>query len=80
MYNVNEMKPFYPITEYRDAFDVFDRDGNGKVSSDELGPLMRSLGANPKDEHLQDLINEVDYDGVFVYVKNTREAECTTMF
>ncbi|XP_028409666.1 calmodulin-like [Dendronephthya gigantea] len=51
------------LEEYRDAFDVFDRDGNGKVSSDELGPLMRSLGSNPKDEHLQDLINEVDYDG-----------------
>ncbi|CAB3979138.1 calmodulin 4 [Paramuricea clavata] len=24
---------------------------------------MRSLGSNPPDEHLQDLINEVDYDG-----------------
>ena len=51
------------LEEYRDAFDLFDRDGNGKVSSDELGPLMRSLGANPKDDHLQELINEVDYDG-----------------
>ena len=51
------------LVEYRDAFDLFDRDGNGKCSSDELGPLMRSLGANPKDEHLQELINEVDYDG-----------------
>lgn len=51
------------IEEYKDAFHLFDRDGNGKVSSDELGPLMRSLGSNPKDEHLQDLINEVDYDG-----------------
>ena len=34
------------------------------MSSDELGALMRSLGANPKDEHLQELINEVDYDGI----------------
>lgn len=51
------------LEEYRDAFDLFDRDGNGKVSSDELGPLMRSLGSNPPDDHLQDLINEVDYDG-----------------
>ncbi|CAB3979137.1 Calmodulin [Paramuricea clavata] len=51
------------LEEFRDAFDLFDRDGNGKVSSDELGPLMRSLGSNPPDEHLQDLINEVDYDG-----------------
>ena len=34
------------------------------MCSEELGPLMRSLGANPKDEHLQELINEVDYDGI----------------
>lgn len=51
------------IEEYQDAFHLFDRDGNGKVSSDELGPLMRSLGSNPQDDHLQELINEVDYDG-----------------
>ena len=49
--------------EYRDAFRLFDRVGNGKVNSDELGPLMRSLGSNPRDEHLQKLIIQVDYDG-----------------
>ena len=49
--------------EYRDAFHLFDRDGNGKVSSEELGPLMRCLGSNPNGDHLQELINEVDYDG-----------------
>jgi calmodulin len=59
---------FYQLAEYRDAFDLFDRDGNGKVSSDELGPLMRSLGSNPPDDHLQDLINEVDYDGISIKI------------
>lgn len=24
---------------------------------------MRCLGANPKEDHLQELMNEVDYDG-----------------
>ena len=55
--------------EYQDAFHLFDRDGNGKVSSDELGPLMRSLGSNPQDDHLQELINEVDYEGELVLYK-----------
>ena len=33
------------------------------MTSHELGPLMRCLGANPKEDHLQELMNEVDYDG-----------------
>lgn len=64
MSSFNVYENILSTAEYRDAFDLFDRDGNGKVSSDELGALMRSLGANPKDEHLQELINEVDYDGI----------------
>ncbi|XP_046848189.1 calmodulin-like [Xenia sp. Carnegie-2017] len=51
------------LEEYHDAFDLYDRDGDGKVTSHELGPLMRCLGANPKEDHLQELMNEVDYDG-----------------
>ena len=29
----------------------------------ELGTVMRSLGQNPKDEELTDMINEIDEDG-----------------
>ena len=29
----------------------------------ELGTVMRSLGQNPKDEELNDMINEIDEDG-----------------
>ena len=29
----------------------------------ELGTVMRSLGQNPKEEELTDMINEIDEDG-----------------
>ena len=49
--------------EYRDAFKFFDKDGNGYITTRELGAIMRSLGQNPTETELQDMVNEVDYDG-----------------
>ncbi|XP_069110938.1 calmodulin-like [Argopecten irradians] len=51
------------IAEFREAFSLFDKDGDGFVSSKELGTVMRSLGQNPTEAELQDMINEVDTDG-----------------
>ncbi|VDN42105.1 unnamed protein product [Gongylonema pulchrum] len=49
--------------EYREAFRLFDKDGNGSISSKELGVAMRTLGQNPTEQELLDMINEVDFDG-----------------
>lgn len=34
----------------------------GQITSKELGTVMRSLGQNPTESELQDMINEVDAD------------------
>ncbi|XP_035697898.1 calmodulin-A-like isoform X2 [Branchiostoma floridae] len=51
------------IQEWRDAFDVFDRDRDGAISAKELGSAMRSLGMDPSEFEIQELLNEVDTDG-----------------
>ncbi|RCV36700.1 hypothetical protein SEVIR_8G003000v4 [Setaria viridis] len=51
------------IEEFREAFSLFDKDGDGTITSKELGTVMRSLGQSPSEEELQDMVKEVDADG-----------------
>lgn len=42
---------------------MFDKDGDGFITTKELGNVMRSLRQNPTEAELQDMINEIDVDG-----------------
>ncbi|KAI0551337.1 calmodulin [Xylaria curta] len=50
------------VSELKKVFSLFDEDGNGTISAEELGAVMRSLGQNPTESELQDIISEVDAD------------------
>ena len=41
------------IAEFKEAFSLFDKDGDGTVTTKELGTVMRSLGQNPTAAELQ---------------------------
>ena len=59
---------YFYFVEFKEAFSLFDKNGDGFISSKELGIVMRSLGQNPTEAELQDMINQVDFDG-----KSTRD-------
>lgn len=51
------------LKEMKEAFALFDKNGDGKISAKELGTVMRSLGQNPTDADIQDLVKKADTDG-----------------
>lgn len=51
------------IEEYREAFNLFDKDNSGSISPNELATVMKSLGLSPSDTEITDLMNEIDQDG-----------------
>ncbi|XP_039591274.1 troponin C, skeletal muscle-like [Polypterus senegalus] len=51
------------IAEFKAAFDMFDSDGGGDISTKELGTVMKMLGQTPSREELDAIIEEVDEDG-----------------
>jgi calmodulin len=51
------------IAEFKEAFSLFDKDDDGTITTKELGTVMRSLGQNPTEAELHDMINEVGADG-----------------
>ncbi len=48
--------------DYKKAFDLLDKDGNGTISTSELGEAMRSTGLDPSDDELKEMIKRADAD------------------
>ena len=51
------------LSDYREAFSLFDCNDSGSIGLDELGKVLHALGQVPSRNELIDMINEVDIDG-----------------
>ena len=49
--------------EIKEAFKVFDKDGNGLISIHELGQVMSNLGEKLTTDELYEMIREADLNG-----------------
>jgi len=48
---------------FREAFQLFDKDGNGTIEIDELKIVLSSLGQPATQEELEELMKLADIDG-----------------
>ncbi|ODV59401.1 calmodulin [Ascoidea rubescens DSM 1968] len=48
------------ITEFQEAFSLFDTNNDGKITRKELGTVIRSLGQNLTEKDLNLMINELN--------------------
>ncbi|GLH11109.1 Troponin C [Gryllus bimaculatus] len=60
------------LTVLKKAFEAFDREKTGSISTDMVGEILRMLEHPVDDDILQEILNEVDADGMYAFVIVTR--------
>ena len=63
MMTQTQLKPLSAEEELRKTFNIFDIDGNGYISADEIKKTMAHLGENLTDEEVNDMIKAADKNG-----------------
>ncbi|KAF9084755.1 hypothetical protein BGX29_002357 [Mortierella sp. GBA35] len=48
------------VKEFKEAFNLFDRKGSGNIAASSLGNLLRSIGQNPTQSEIQELVAQAD--------------------
>lgn len=51
------------MKELKESFDFYDNNCDGCLDIDDIQEFFKSQGFDMSDDGIQDLINEVDYDG-----------------
>lgn len=67
-------------TNYKEAFSLFDKRGNGRVALDSLGDLLRACGQNPTLAEIRDLEKNVGGDCKLIPARSTWNCPSLTSF
>lgn len=51
------------LEEMKEAFEFFDRNGDGTISHSELGKVLRALGQNPTEKCIAEVMQKADKNG-----------------
>ena len=55
----------FVCSEFRDAFSLFDKRGDGKIDSDQVGDVLRALNLNPTEAEVKKIVQEIDPNGKY---------------
>mmetsp|Transcript_1908 Transcript_1908/g.2677 ORF Transcript_1908/g.2677 Transcript_1908/m.2677 type:complete len:160 (-) Transcript_1908:708-1187(-) len=50
------------LAEFREMFNLADKDKNGSISKEQLGDLLRTIGINASEEEISMMVGEIDDD------------------
>jgi Ca2+-binding EF-hand superfamily protein len=62
-----------PDADLRDAFKVFDIDGDGIITARELKLIMNTLGQSVSEDDIDEMIKEADTDCKFNFISKYRK-------
>ena len=51
------------VSEYKEAFNLYDKDKDGIIATQKLGRVLRAMGLNPTEIEIQEMIDEIDSEG-----------------
>jgi Ca2+-binding EF-hand superfamily protein len=49
------------VTELKEAFIIYDSDGDGKVNRDQAAQVLRSIALSPTNEELNSILGDSQY-------------------
>lgn len=55
--------PKEKLDEYREAFDMFDKDHSGTISVDEISKIMKNFGNPMSKDDIREMIKDIDTSG-----------------
>lgn len=68
------------VTDFKEAFGLFDRVGDNKVAFNQVADIMRALGQNPTNKDVKKILGDPSADGkMFIFIIQAQKTMDTTL-
>ena len=61
------------ISEFREAFQLFDRSGDERIKLSQVGDVIRALGQNPTNAEVAKVLSNPNPEGSFCKITNLQQ-------